>query len=384
MGHFRLFLILTIGMWLFSTATLSGQTLREPRPFSVFKSEAIRLVAEIPQGKKAKSVLFYAVYGLHTQNGTDTALIGTAEHPPYAILWDASSLPDQDMNQLRLYCDFIDEKGLLISGKDFAIHPLVLDRHDVYYSRIAFARFLPGSVPLFSGDTVPWNPALADSFPCGNIQVLFHIRYSEKEIAIFIFVKDQHIVSFYTPESRPTRRIWEDDFVQISFDLHRDRGCFLQPDDKFIRISPKGFVCISEPGNPSTDVPDTARQIVVHSRLFSGLDHGCTSQDSGYALIVRLPFDFLGKKASTRDTVGFNIHITDKDDAGDLRLWGSLSSATRLQYANPSEWAQLVFLPLEKTVGLKSLPAILGILTAIGVFLIIRGLRKKRISIATP
>ncbi|MFH0919805.1 MAG: helix-turn-helix domain-containing protein [Fibrobacterota bacterium] len=372
-------------MALFSTATLSGQSLSEPRPFSVFKSEAIRLVAAIPQGKKAKSVIFYVVYGLHTKNGPDTALIGTVERPPYAILWDASFLPDQDMNHLRLYCDFIDEKGLLISGKDFAIYPLVLDRHDAYYSRIAFARFLPAPVSLFSGDTLPWNPALADSFPCGNNQVFFQIRYTEKEIAVFIFVKDRHVVSFYTSENWPTRRIWEDDFVQLSFDVHRDRGFFLQPDDRFIRISPRGFVCISEPGNPSTDMPDTAHRIIVRSRIFGGQDHGSPGQDSGYALLVRIPFDFLGKKAWASDTLGFNIHITDKeDDEGDLRLWGSLSGATRLQYANPSEWAQLVFLPPKKAMGLKSLAVIFGILTALGIFLIIRGLRKKRISIATP
>ncbi len=119
--HFGLFSVLSIGISIFLTTYLSSQTLIEPRPFSVIKSGPVRLVAEIPQSKKASSVLFYAVHGIHTKNDLDTMLIGTTDHQPYAILWDASSLPDLDMNRLFLYCDFIDDKGLLFSGKDFAV-----------------------------------------------------------------------------------------------------------------------------------------------------------------------------------------------------------------------------------------------------------------------
>ncbi len=108
------------------------------------------------------------------------------------------------------------------------------------------------------------------------------------------------------------------------------------------------------------------RTHIIKSRcvpIFSeGHDEASPGQDSGYSLMVRIPFEFLGKKVAAGDTIGFNVHITDKNDKSDLRLWGTFSGATRLQFANPSEWAQLVFLPPDKPYGLKVRTAILGIL----------------------
>lgn len=352
---------------LLCAVALYAQQLTEPLPFSVLTSETVRLHASVPDTIKVKSVLFYAIHGSHTQNGAQTMLIGMAEKEPYYLLFDPVSLPDQDMTRLSLYCDVIDQSGRVISGADKAIRNLALDRHAEFFQAAVFARYDENPT---QGDSTG-----ACSFNCGDNRITFQAWYGKKELLFFINVRDRYVFSEYTPVAWPRKHVWEDDFVQFSFDPAFSRGRFMGPSDKVVRISPQGFVCVGAEDDPLDDIPDSAGLIRTTARISGSLNSDAGGPDTGYSLLAAIPFSFLGRTPAPGDTFGFNVHITDKESRGDLRLWGSFSGATRLQFANPSEWGKLVFLPAERRVS--HLLPLLAAAAAVA-FLLILLFRKKQ------
>ncbi|MFH0919628.1 MAG: helix-turn-helix transcriptional regulator [Fibrobacterota bacterium] len=320
-----------------------GRSLSEPKPYSVFTSNVIRLKTEFGPGENIKEVRYFASYWEATGfKATESRLIGLSKEPPFSYYWDVSGLPDQDMWRMSLYCDIVFSSGKIDSGAKEPTRFVVLDR-DREPSRPSMDAEYAASMDAFlAGRLESISPITCGRFLCGDNPVLFKLFWSAKGLGLYLKVRDIDPDTTYRYSSWPAKGLIEKDFIALYLDIRNRRGYFLDTNTRVFQFAPSGRAHIIDP-KLVRGFPDTLGRLKVFSSL--GFRKNDAPLPPAYELFAFCPAEELGFTPAAGDTVGFNLFSLDFEGQGPGFVTGTWAGLPQWNVANPRKWGNLMFTP---------------------------------------
>ena len=157
-----------------------------PKEFSILTTNSIKLCVNVndnTNGKRVKSVKFYAHYYDYTCTEIYKEFIGEVKDFPYEYLWDCSDIPDQCLDALILYCDVSDSLGNVSSfpqGKEEGYGlKIVLDRNP-YFKDLQLLAHKKNKTIIIDGNLNEWAPKDSIFFSNNDDNIIVYSTWDKK------------------------------------------------------------------------------------------------------------------------------------------------------------------------------------------------------------
>jgi hypothetical protein len=350
-------LIIFFGSIFISGNTVSAQpdtipptfTWVSPKEFSVYRTNIIRLCVDAqdnPGGSGIQKVVFYAQYVELSYAGFNKPkeFIATITAFPYEYVWDCSLIPDFGLGYLKFYCDVFDNAGNVSSKASDSIEQtspeFILDRNLKLKTELIKSYKTDNKITI-DGDLGEWTPQDSLEFYNNDNRVTMYSLWDDKNVYFGIKVKDNSLISHYTPvQNDPTGMPYED-VIEIYLDTDNNHTEYMNDKDKHYLFAAGGMTYES---TIFSFQPTKKFKInKLHSKVkIEGSLNDDQDMDSGYIVEFALSWDEIGIYPSRNKHIGLEVWNNDKDFIKGKPF--PLGWTTTINtWNNPSEWGTIVF-----------------------------------------
>jgi AraC-like DNA-binding protein len=305
------------------------------QPDSVITTDVAKVAARsVVNGDTVARARIFAHYSRTASNKMAGASVDTLladdSLPPFEVLWDCSSVPDQDNYNLWFSAELFDRHGRRLGDSCSTRHAVALDREPAYSTRSYAVPRARGPI-VIDARLAEWSHATWEHFVNADNDVWFAAQWDEQALYAAVRVRDSVVfgeldsTSSATPARLP---VYLQDGVEMFFDWAYDRSAVRQNDDYQIMIAANGRSQLN--ARPHADSP--AYRAVL-----------ATARDSaGYHMEVAFPWGLCPSRPIAGMHIGFNLVNSDREALGGVVATQSWAGITDLRHHNPSEWGTLV------------------------------------------
>lgn len=320
-----------------------------PKAFSTIHSNTIKISAEAEDsGSGVKGVLFYVTFVNYDDKqenkyAEELKCLGRVSEKPYEMIWNCSGIPDQDFWRMAFWCDIVDNAGNVSKMANGQVEFVVLDRNKTLREDLHVSGRLRNAIKL-DGYLDDWQGFHKDSlsFINGNNTIRGYSAWDRNNLYLAITVLDDRI--YCSRESDPGWEPWEDDGIEVFFDMLHDHNTIRTVDDIQLIFSPTGvhwyLVLDVEQEIRETKV-DYFNRSNCGLRIMGTLNDQ-SDTDTGYVIETAIPWKFLKTEPENGKSIGFDIFNTDREEKDGERTFMSWAGNELYTNNNPSEWGNLV------------------------------------------
>jgi AraC-like DNA-binding protein len=351
---------------IFAIQTISASVgfLLEPKPATVIRKNVFRLKADVDKSKTVKEVQFFARYrGGDYTKGYYVKMIGTSVEFPWEYYWDVTEIPDQDQARMQLWCVIDYTDGSRDDGSDERVKRVVLDRNPAISQRSLVSEWSSNLEFNFSSISDLEQVVFPDSFICGESMVRLKAWNSAETLALLTWVEDLYVFNLHTPAPDNQYMIWAGDCISYGFEVDNAKRSILHENTRTSHVAPTGF--------SDLNADDSTGKWSITTTIFGTLND-TTDVDTGYFVLVKIPFTYLGDTIKGGLKMGFNISVIDAEVDNKKKLssdWGGNN-------CNPSEWGHIVLAQRPPmSAGLKAFYVMLAFFICIIIIVLARRLK---------
>jgi len=181
---------------------------------------------------------------------------------------------------------------------------------------------------IIDGDFQEYSNANAIQFPNNYPIVTVKLLWDETNIYLAYDVKDVQLNAIV--EEDQTGGIWNDDAVELFFDVNNDKGTSMQSDDRqYIINIKKAFYNNGDATG------------INHAIVLNGTIDNNTDTDTGYKVEIKIPWNTLGVTTSPAEglRLGANFAVDDRDGSGERESmdWMRVNGS----FLVPENWGEI-------------------------------------------
>ncbi|MFW5960575.1 MAG: helix-turn-helix domain-containing protein [Chitinivibrionales bacterium] len=290
--------------------TLDSAEIVSPPMFTNLTSDSI--LFEIKPVCEVDTAILYARY-----YPWEYDTLAKVTSPPYSTLFKTASLPDQDAFQLQFGYILILPEGQRIISPPLPNRWVInrsVDKSDKMYR----AKELSSDEEIdIDGDLKDWYSIEAEHIDSSSF---FKLAWTPSKLYAGISVSDSIISRF--------------DMVEITYDIGRTGGNFLDKPHRIMRFCPKGanFMWASEITNGNTSTVDSIIVLLKEETKWAE-----KYTESGYTMEFSIPISLLSKGSFPEMTSGFDVAIVNRDPGKKphITTWSGVAPSER---HNPESW----------------------------------------------
>lgn len=359
-----------------------------PKELSVYRTNTIRLCVDAqdnPGGSGIQKVVFYVQYVELSYTGfyKPKEYITTITTFPYEYLWDCSSIQDFGLGYLRILCDVFDNAGNVsskaIGSRVQASPEFVLDRNLRLKNEIIRSHKIDKKI-IIDGDLGEWTPQDSLEFYNNDNRITVYSLWNDENVYFGIKVKDNSLISHYTPEQDDPTGLPYEDVIEIYFDTNHDRTEFLDDKDKHYLFAAGGMTyestIFSVQPTRKFNINKLNSKVKIQGSLNNDQDI-----DSGYIIELALRWEEIGVLSSQHKQMGLEIWNNDKDFIKGKAFYLGWTTSIN-NWNNPSEWGTIVFIEKKGVFPLLAVTFAALILSTLLIFIIWKR-KKKDVTIET-
>jgi len=332
-------------LFILVSRVFSSTSIISPQPYSVVRSNWVKIqILDFEDGVTPDSVVYKIIYA----NPLSKKDFFWGEkfvnvQKPYEYLLDCKNLRDM----LLFISAFVYQHGKIDTlglENDLRGIPVIVDRKLEYSSLTSFSKFFSKKMSLHS--FLNERPSLA--FSGQNNEVMFNSCWDNDSFYLRIEVTDKHLnyVEFikmnYGMEEDYFNALWTSDGLEICFDLNNNKTEWRDLDDKEFIFNISGNFQGNHWNLRKNELLHWGENARVELEINGSVNNN-SDIDSGYKLMLAIPWTDFGWAPHGSDTIGFDIQLFDLDikEGKVFRSFWSLSDLGNND--NTSEWANLYF-----------------------------------------
>ncbi len=254
-------------------------------------------------------------------------LLGLDTVPPFSVVWECGTVPDQDEPGLLFYCEALTRTGRIVGGPESFTHQAARARGPVEHPEAVLEVPYSRQPVVFDGDLSEWPSVKAMAFGRSDAPVRMQAFWNEGFVCVGLSVPspEGYDLGRDVAELLSPRESACGTGVALHLDILHDRSPARRDDDATVVVSTSGAArTLRSPAN------DTARPLV-----------GVRTTAQGYTMEVALTCASLGLSPYRNQHIGFGLSVFACDTARAKTVFLDWSGNPRLSASLPSRWGTM-------------------------------------------